>query len=410
MKHPIKFLLILAFILGGCSGDSGFDMKTVDIPTIDNIEFTRSEEACNVNINDFNLSLINTIAENANNIENQQGNILISPLSLSYTLAMRANAGDKNMEKAVCDLLSQDDLQSINTTYNKLLRFLMSDTNGGKLAMANSVWVNEFLFPDPAFISILNDMFYADFYSANLADKKSADKINSWCSYKTGGAIKKISVDICDELQMCILNALAYEGEWKYEFDPTTSSPGSPFYGRDGKSSITTMSQELYSSPNYENEDFVSTIFPFKGRTNMIFILPQEGKSVYEVAERLNPSSLRAIKEDYKEESTLLRIPKFKFSSEDCDLSNLLKTIGVPDNFVPILAGIGTNMDIITRQSNSIDVYEKGAKAASVTLDEPIGILAPRIERLIDINRPFIFMIENSFTGTILLTGIVNNL
>lgn len=408
MKPLFSLFLLSAFLFSGCSEENLFEYETIDIPAIDNIEFTKSEEVSNGSLNDYSVSLLNKIAEEASEIENEQGNILISPLSLSCMLAMTANSGDKGMEKAVCELLGQDDIQSLNTTFNKLIRFLKSSTNGGNFVMANSVWVDENTTPESYFTGILNNTFYSDIYSINLNDNKSTNIINNWCETKTDGLIKKVTVNTSDQLRFCVVNALTYEGEWINEFDPLRTKSDIKFNGRDGESTIAMMHNEL-SSQNYENDDFVSIVFPFKGQTDMIFILPKEDKNVYDVAKRMSPSTLTAIKEDYKDEMTALSLPKFTCSSSDKDLINMLYKMGIPETIVPTLSGISEETKVSVRQTNTINVYEKGAKAASVTIDD-LSVTAPRIVREININRPFIFLIENKVTETILMAGIINNL
>ncbi|MCK5799098.1 MAG: serpin family protein, partial [Deltaproteobacteria bacterium] len=108
-----------------------------------------------------------------------------------------------------------------------------------------------------------------------------------------------------------------------------------------------------------------------------------------------------------------LTLPKFKFETK-YKLNDYLIAMGMKDAFDPSLAdfsGITGNHDLyigLVQHNAFIKVDEKGTEAAAATavVMPPIGI--PDLKTL-TIDRPFIFLIRDHATGTILFVGRVLN-
>ena len=116
-----------------------------------------------------------------------------------------------------------------------------------------------------------------------------------------------------------------------------------------------------------------------------------------------------------------LSLPKFKVESS-ADISNILHELGLPVTFnldkmgVKDQSGRIVNGTAIVRQKTSAGIDEKGAEAAAITDAEIIVTSSGNSnqeemkEVALAFDRPFLYFIENTKTGTILLAGVVNNL
>jgi serpin B len=109
------------------------------------------------------------------------------------------------------------------------------------------------------------------------------------------------------------------------------------------------------------------------------------------------------------EAAMTLYLPKFRLAWED-EFNDELKSLGMqrafaPDgaDFTPLSARLGHNLYISkVRQKTFVDVNEEGTEAAAVTSVD-IGVTS--FPSTVDFNRPFVFVIRERLTGTILFIG-----
>ncbi len=156
---------------------------------------------------------------------------------------------------------------------------------------------------------------------------------------------------------------------------------------------------------NYGNEAY-----------SMYFILPDEDVTLSSVMKELNGDKWEAVKRSDNSTSVIIRLPKFKVdykitlsNNKDYRPLGMEKLLENPD-----LSEMTSNpiLDLQVIQSNTIEVEESGSKAASVTVVnmEPTFVMPENPHIPIDINRPFMFLIEEYSTGAILFAGTIVNL
>lgn len=145
----------------------------------------------------------------------------------------------------------------------------------------------------------------------------------------------------------------------------------------------------------------------------MLMILPDRDR-FKEIESSLNNEKINSIVASLTDHGVQLTIPKFTIQG-DFDLSNTLATMGMPVAFNPDQAdfsGMDGNhdlyiADVIHKAYCSID--EKGTEAAAAT-----GVIigygaAPSHDADFLADRPFIFIIRDIETSTILFVGRVTN-
>ncbi len=130
----------------------------------------------------------------------------------------------------------------------------------------------------------------------------------------------------------------------------------------------------------------------------------------------LNRESWKYIKSNLNYNSWKIRFPKFRIEY-DMDLvgREVVEALGLKEILLnPDLSemtddNIG-NFKFI--QKNTFEVDESGTKAAtsSVFTGDPTCAMPSDPLTPIDINRPFMFLIEEYSTGTILFAGTISNL
>jgi serine protease inhibitor len=180
-------------------------------------ELTPSEKELVGSSDTFGFKLFKKIVE-----QEADGNIFISPLSVSIALGMTLNGanGDTRDSMAEALELSGMSMEEINDSYKSLIDLLRSLDDRVKFLIANSIW-SRLGFPvESEFIDVNETHFDAEVRDLDFDDPKSVDIINDWVSGNTEGKIKEILTEIPPEIVMLLINAIYFNGDWTAQFDP----------------------------------------------------------------------------------------------------------------------------------------------------------------------------------------------
>lgn len=138
------------------------------------------------------------------NLENNEKNMLYSPLSIKYALEMlsEGSAGE-----------SKTEIDSILGKYTS-----KKYTNSSNMSLANALFVQENYKKNikESYVNTLKGKYNADVIYDSFT---SPDKLNSWVDEKTLGLIKNLESDVSDE-DFILVNALAIDMEWKNVIQP----------------------------------------------------------------------------------------------------------------------------------------------------------------------------------------------
>ena len=166
-----------------------------------------------------------------------------------------------------------------------------------------------------------------------------------------------------------------------------------------------TRSLQYADGPGYQAVEL-----PYTGdQVAMMLILPDEG-NFNDFESSFDAARLNDIVASLKPDSVSVRLPRFEFSS-DIGLKPVLTGLGMASAFQPGTADLsgmdGTRnlfiQDVLHKAFVSVD--EKGTEAAAATA-VIVGLTsAPAEPKSFDANRPFIFLIRDRVTGTVLFLG-----
>jgi len=349
------------------------------------------------------------------NSEDADGNIFISPFSISTALTMAYNGAEgetkSGMEKALG--YTGIDRALVNDSYKKLISHLKNIDKNISLNIGNSIWIREGQVINKEFISTNEKNFNAEVSSLDFSDSASVDTINKWIKDETKGKIEKMLTGPIDpDIIMYLINAVYFKGEWSKPFDPKKTIT-SNFFAYDGN----TIKVEMMScKDDYEytkGQDYKAIRLPYgKDKTSMHVILPDEGIDINEFVNNMTPEQWHDIKSSLKTTSGVnLKLPKFKLEYGIKSLSDSLKSLGMEkafgDDGTADFSGIREDLfisDVLHKAV--IEVNEEGSEAAAATVVAMPASAAPMEEpRTFIADRPFIFLITDDTTGTILFMG-----
>ena len=403
---------MLGMMLSGCSSNSDADDPN-SIPPLPQLELSTSESAINEGLNTFGFELLNAVDKNCEKIcaTSYDGNVTVSPLSASLALALLANAGDDSLTDATAKLLHCSDLAELNTLSNKLLRHLTADKT---IELANAVWYNRTLMsPNQSFVKDMESIFYADVNPADFGTEKATDLINAWCAAKTHGKISKVLQQTNVDDIFYLINALYFNDEWEVKFDKSDTKPGT-FAGKP----IEAMMHNRYSGAYFANDRYECAELPFKSNTSMYVLLPKadEATAAQSLARDLTYAQWKTDMESAGKRLINLQLPRFEIN-QGGNIDVALFDMGLPagsvalDKMGTVQSDSKSKLHVI--QKTSTTVNEKGAEVAAVTIvgGDLMALPEEPLEAVnVTVDRPFVFLIINNKTGSMLMAGRINTI
>jgi len=399
-------ILLLLPLTISCQKDEGMDFPTEEKV----IELSPKAKAMVSTDNQFGIELFKRMIAG----ESDQ-NLMISPLSISQALLMTYNGSTGETKTAFEETLFLSDFTTdeINHAQNELVKALLEVDPAVTISVANSIWHREGFSVNPEFIKVNQDFYDAEVREAAF-DQTTVDLINSWVKNKTNGKIDQVVDQIDPSLVMFLINAIYFNGNWKYKFDESNTTNHDFNLSNGSKVNVPFMNQEV-TARLMLHDDFTILDLPYgRGNYSMLIFLPDEDKSIDDVMAVWNTENYTEWLGNFEAMNVDISIPKFKFGYAK-KLDDFLQSMGLtvafdPDNadFSNITEAMQLYIDFVKHKS-FIDVNEKGTEAAAVTV---VGIrttsIDPSYPKFIA-NRPFLFAIREKQTNTILFLGKVAN-
>ena len=368
--------------------------------------------------NVFAFKLLKRIAK-----DQGKGNIFISPYSASTALQMVANGAAGKTKSEMQEVLGTDISQTGLSTAgeNEATRDIAQSLNNGNtnviLEIANSIWYRQGAEVKPEFLACNQQYFGATVTPLNFADTHSVDIINHWAGEKTHGRITRIADGLIDPVygRLFLANAVYFKGKWSDPFDPG-STQDRPFYMQDGSQKTVPMMFKSKTFTYRRGTGYQAVRLPYEGENLAMYVfLPDTNSSPEKLLSIMNGDVWRRItKPGFTDEDGDLELPRFKIEYT-VELAQPLQELGMKTAFdmeKANFSGISSEPLYISAvlQKTFVEVKEEGTEAAAVTglVNPTSGIEMPPPKRFeMIVNRPFLFLIEDNQTGTILFMGLI---
>ena len=340
--------------------------------------------------------------------------VFISPLSASIALSMTAAGAEGATQEEMLRTLGFGGLsvKDLNACNRGIIDLLSSDPEGVELNVANSLWVSDRFTLKSRYIRTAGSEYSARVSNLDFSDPASPSVINRWCAENTAGRIDKMIENIDPATQMYLLNALYFKGMWTTPFDAANTRKDI-FHGNRRDSEVEFMHRTA-SFPYYIGPEGALLELPYgEGSFVMDIFLPAEGVSAEEFASGLDGEALSTLTGLLQTDRIKVTLPKFKAEYET-SLNATLQRLGMRDAFTPSADFSGMSKEPLmiseVKQKTFIEVNEEGSEAAAVTSVAVMRTsLAPEpLEFRVD--RPFVFLIRERTSGTVLFMGLVRNL
>jgi serine protease inhibitor len=390
----------LALLVNACSDPSAPGPITA-LPR----QLTPSEQKLISGSNAFAFDLFRQI-----NTAERATNVFISPLSASMALGMTVNGAAGSTYEAMHNTLRLGDAsrQEVNEGYKSLIALLRGLDQSTDFRIANSIWYEQSVPFNDSFLTDSKSFFDAEVKGLDFKSPSSLTTINSWVNQSTAGKIPAI-VDAIDPAEvMFLINAVYFKGSWQKQFDKSKTSDA-PFFELDKTTSIVPLMHQadatlkIARTSNYAAVDLLYGNSAF----TMTVVLPNAGVDINAFAESLTGDAWETLEESFTEQKSDLYLPRFKLTWNR-KLNPDLKALGMGIAFTDGadftgMSPLGHQLEITNViQKTFVDVNEEGTEAAAAT---SVGIGLTSLPPSIRVDRPFVFVIRERFSGTILFMG-----
>ncbi|WNG22815.1 serpin family protein [Cystobacter fuscus] len=343
-------------------------------------------------------------------------NLLFSPYSISHAFAMvYAGARGKTgleMAQALHFTLPQDRLHTAVNALNLALhaRAKAKVKGGGSpptLRVVNAAWGQRGYSFESPFLDVLAQHYGTGMYTVDFVSKPKSirEDINAWVEEQTLGRIQDLLPAglVTPDTRLVLANALYFKGEWQESFVNTRQAP---FHMLDGGTRQVSMMRGPITAPLLKGGDFDAVAIPYKGQAfRMLVIVPHEGRFA-EVESRLSADFLDSIRAELRSSPISLGLPRFKVT-QATPLNESLKALGMVDAFSERadLSGVSRQEELMisaVQHQAFLAVDERGTEAAAATAVVIVPQSAP--EPYV-VDRPFLFLIEDVETRSVLFLG-----
>jgi serpin B len=354
-------------------------------------------------------------------VRGDDGNVFFSPYSISLALAMTYAGARGETEQEMADALhftlAQDRL---HPAFNDLDLQLAArgegtadEDAGFRLNIVNRLWGQagyEFLadYLDILAVNYGAGLSLLDFVSG---PEESRLVINDWVSDVTEGRIENLIPPgaITPDTRLVLTNAIYFLGAWLHPFDEAATRDA-PFDLVDGTEVTARMMTQQESFRYASGDGYQAVELPYVGNELAMFILvPDTGR--FEAFESsLDAAGVDAMISELAYQELRLSMPRFTFSWQS-SLTRILSDLGMPSAFgdQADFSGMdGTRnlaiQDVIHQAFVAVDEEATEAAAATAVV---IGLTSVQTEQplVLTIDRPFVFVIRDLETGTILFFG-----
>jgi len=350
-----------------------------------------------------------------------EGNLFFSPYSLSVALAMTyAGATGDTADQIARTLhftLPQDRLHAAFNAYSLDLRARAEAVTEGtpfELSIANALWGQQGFIFLPEFLDQLAQNYGAGMRLVDYAvdPEVARQAINQWVSDETRERIQDLipSGAIDAQTRLVLANAIYFNAAWQHPFDPDATAPA-PFHRLDGTSVDVAMMHQDEAYGYTLREGYRALELPYEsGNVSMLILLPDEGQ-FQAIEQALGPAIIEEILGDLTYGPVIVSLPRFTTESS-FSLNDALQALGMTDAFEADRAdfsGMDGNRDLYigtVLHKAFVSVDENGTEAAAATAVIMELTSAPILEPIeFTVDRPFIYLIRDVQTGSILFIG-----
>ena len=346
-----------------------------------------------------------------------EGNLFLSPYSISTALAMTyGGARGDTARQMAATLHFTLDQKKLHPAFAEFRSHLNDVQKKEKIQLhtANSLWPHKDYPFLKAYLTLIKKYYGASITPVDYktANEEARTTINEWVEEQTEEKITDlIQPGVLTPLtRLVLVNAIYFKGNWARQFKKSLTQDA-PFYLTAEKTVQAPFMSQEHTLRYGEDEGLQILELPYEGDDlATLILLPRRVNGLAELEKALTPENLNQWITHLREQKIEVFMPKFKLASS-FSLNETLVSMGMRDAFDQTRANFagmdGTMLLYISAAIHQavVEVNEEGTEAAAAT-GIVMGLKAmPEPPLTFRADHPFIFLIRDNKTGSILFIG-----
>jgi serpin B len=355
----------------------------------------------------FGTDLFRAIAE-------QDGNLLCSPYSVAVALGMARTGARGSTADEMDRVLHATSATELNAGLNALTQHI----EGLGVDAANSLWGQHGVRWERPFLDALAESYGTGLRQVDyIHDSEAAlQAINSWTSDQTHEKIPKLLPPgiLDDTTRLVLVNAIYVKAPWAVPFEKSLTQDR-PFTRADGSAARVAM---MHSSSDVQlsyarGPGWQAVDLPYAdGGLAMAVLVPDLGR-LDEILRGFDAAFVRAMLTGLQPTGVALQLPRWTLRTQVL-LNEVLGDLGMPTAFTGRADFTGMAREepleiAAVMHEAFIAVDEQGTEAAAATA-VVMNLASARLSTVqLTVDRPFLFVLHDTATGTPLFIGRVSD-
>jgi serpin B len=352
-------------------------------------------------------------------LRGKDGNLFFSPESISTALAMTyAGARGETAEEMAKTLHFKLKEGQLHPAFHALIEELngAGKKRGYQLNVANALWGQKGYGFLPAFLKLTKSNYGAGLQEVDFAGEteKARQTINAWVEKQTKDKIKELLQPgvIDSSTRLVLTNAIYFKGDWDRQFRKDLTHKEA-FHLSADKTADAMMMHDTGKFKYLDGGSFQALEMPYKGKElSMVVLLPKKVDGLADFEKTLTAAKVSEWLPKLREQEVVVALPKFKMTSE-FSLKDTLAAMGIKQLFTAgaDLSGMNGKRDLFVSavvHKAYVDVNEEGTEAAAAT-GVAVKLAAAPIRTEFRADHPFVFLIRDNHSGSVLFLGRVVN-
>ncbi|MFC1498558.1 serpin family protein [Verrucomicrobiota bacterium] len=348
-------------------------------------------------------------------LKKEKGNLFLSPYSISSALAMTYGGArgdtEEEMAKALHFTLGADRTHpafaELDTVFSEIQK-----KGQVQLHIANSLWPQKDYRLLPEYLKLTKRYYGVSITPVDYmkAAEKARKIINSWIEDKTKDKIKNLigPGDLDPMTVLVLVNAIYFKGNWASQFDPKRTTKSDFSLSGDAKTQVSMMYQKgKFRYGEIKGAQLLE--LPYVGKElSMVIVLPKKPDGLSEIENQFTAKNLDAWFSRFSQQEVNVYLPRFKMTWGTFELNKPLQDLGMRRAFgsgADFSGMDGTRSLFIglVLHKAFVEVNEEGTEAAAAT-----AVIMRKSEsraHIFKADHPFLFLIRDNVTGSILFLG-----
>lgn len=357
-------------------------------------------------------------------LRTNDGNVFFSPYSISTALAMTYSGARGETASQMAQVLQFHlPAAQLPPAFAGLQANLNTIQREGhvQLAVANSLWPQSGFTFLPAYLALCKKYYDTSIRSVDFAGHTEAarNEINGWVEDKTQKKIVELlkpgTVD--GSTRLVLVNAIYFKGSWANKFD-AGKTQNQPFHVSPETTTTVPLMEQTDEFGYAEFPDLQALSLSYAGNElSMVVLLPGETNGLGKLESQLTAGNLQLWTSQLWSHKVHVFLPKFTVTC-GLSLADTLASLGMTDAFDSAKAdfsGMDGRKDLFISHvihKAYVKVDEEGTEAAAATAVTMMLGAMPMNPPPIPVFRadhPFLFLIRDNQTGSILFLGRVTD-